>query len=339
MACGAIYESPRSTHVLASRWRLLALWAAIQCFQRPARRKLSLNQIRSLVICPSTQCSSLSEHVQAPALTRRTDRKYLCSSNTPLLDATQGKRQRSGPLLDERIWPPTRRPIPSARQIGPAGKSSMARRWCDAAHELNVPFERQYRTCRMRGDPHVEQQSDSPCATAFGTMIVAVALVRSGDRPDRPPRAPPAPARSSPTRRCRPKRSSNAAQTLTVRAAPGARYQPLYKKGDPLPVGNPAQRGRAADRVSAELFRRKLSNPDAARHCSGPRHEMGVDVTKARTSMLVLDGTVGVTNRRLNQLWSSPKGRASISLRPTRPRSENAGERARVRALLSRFGE
>ena len=25
-------------------------------------------------------------------------------------------------------------------------------------------------------------------------------------------------------------------QTLTVRPAPGARYQPLYKKGDPLPV-------------------------------------------------------------------------------------------------------
>src|SRR3984957_8152801 len=26
-------------------------------------------------------------------------------------------------------------------------------------------------------------------------------------------------------------------ENLTVRATPGARYQPLYKKGDPLPVG------------------------------------------------------------------------------------------------------
>ena len=65
-------------------------------------------------------------------------------------------------------------------------------------------------------------------------------------------------------------------ENLTVRAAPGARYQPLYKKGDPLPVAIRLNDGALLIEFHpASQMGRRLSNSDAARHCRGPRHEMG----------------------------------------------------------------
>jgi hypothetical protein len=105
-------------------------------------------------------------------------------------------------------------------------------------------------------------------------------------------------------------------ETLTVHPAPGARYRPLYKKGDPLPVG---------------------IRPLAIAAVRGTK--WAVDVAKARTSVLVLDGAVGVTNRRLNQYVIVTEGEG-VDITPTDTSTvQKTWGYARVRALLSRFGE
>ena len=63
-----------------------------------------------------------------------------------------------------------------------------------------------------------------------------------------------------------------------------------------------------------------------------------VDVTKARTSVLVLYGAVGVTNRRLNQYVILSEGEGvDITPADTSTVQKPWGE-ARKRALLARFG-
>ena len=64
-----------------------------------------------------------------------------------------------------------------------------------------------------------------------------------------------------------------------------------------------------------------------------------MEVTRARTSTLVLSGTVAVTNRRLNQFVVLNEGEG-VDITPTDTSmvQKRWGE-ARVRALLSRFGE
>ncbi len=128
-------------------------------------------------------------------------------------------------------------------------------------------------------------------------------------------------------------------ETLTVRAAQGTRYQPLYKKGDPLPVGlrlndgalliefHPARPG--------EKF--QILTPLAIAAVRGTKWAM--EVTRARTSTLVLSGAVAVTNRRLNEYVVLTEGQG-VDITPTDTSmvQKTWGE-ARVRALLSRFGE
>ena len=64
-----------------------------------------------------------------------------------------------------------------------------------------------------------------------------------------------------------------------------------------------------------------------------------VDVTKLRTSVLVLSGAVGVTNRRLNQYVILTEGEGvDIAAADTSTVQKPWGQ-ARIRALLSRFGE
>ena len=108
---------------------------------------------------------------------------------------------------------------------------------------------------------------------------------------------------------CRPKRSCSAAQTLTVRPAQGARYQPLYKKGDPLPVAIRLNDGALLIEYHPASPKEKFQilTPLAIAAVRGTKWAM--DVTKAQTSTLVLDGAVAVTNRRLNQYRRS-HGRA-----------------------------
>ena len=64
-----------------------------------------------------------------------------------------------------------------------------------------------------------------------------------------------------------------------------------------------------------------------------------MEVAKARTSVLVLAGAVGVTNRRLNQYVILTEGEG-VDITPTDTSmvQKRWGD-ARVRALLSRFGE
>ena len=128
-------------------------------------------------------------------------------------------------------------------------------------------------------------------------------------------------------------------ETLTVRPAQGARYQPLFKKGDPLPVGIRLNEGALLIEYHPASPQEKFQilTPLAIAAVRGTKWAM--DVTKAQTSTLVLNGAVAVTNRRLNQFVVLTEGQG-VDITPTDTSvvQKTWGE-ARVRALLSRFGE
>ena len=128
-------------------------------------------------------------------------------------------------------------------------------------------------------------------------------------------------------------------ETLTVRPAQGARYQPLYKKGDPLPVGIRLNEGALLIEYHPASPQEKFQilTPLAIAAVRGTKWAM--DVTKAQTSTLVLNGAVAVTNRRLNKYVVLTEGQG-VDITPTDTSmvQKTWGE-ARVRALLSRFGE
>jgi FecR protein len=126
---------------------------------------------------------------------------------------------------------------------------------------------------------------------------------------------------------------------LTVRATEGARYQPLYKKGDPLPMGIRLNDGALLIEFHPAKPQEKFQilTPLAIAAVRGTKWAM--DVTKAQTSTLVLNGAVAVTNRRLNKYVVLTEGQG-VDITPTDTTvvQKTWGE-ARVRALLSRFGE
>ena len=128
-------------------------------------------------------------------------------------------------------------------------------------------------------------------------------------------------------------------ETLTVRPAQGARYQPLFKKGDPLPVGIRLNEGALLIEYHPASPQEKFQilTPLAIAAVRGTKWAM--DVTKAQTSTLVLNGAVAVTNRRLNKFVILTEGQG-VDITPTDTSvvQKTWGE-ARVRALLSRFGE
>jgi hypothetical protein len=127
--------------------------------------------------------------------------------------------------------------------------------------------------------------------------------------------------------------------TLTVHPAQGARYQPLFKKGDPLPVGIRLTDGALLIEYHPARPNEKFQilTPLAIAAVRGTKWAM--DVTKAQTSTLVLNGVVAVTNRRLNQFVVLAEGQG-VDITPTDTSLvlKTWGEE-RVRALLSRFGE
>ncbi len=127
--------------------------------------------------------------------------------------------------------------------------------------------------------------------------------------------------------------------SLTVRPAQGARYQPLYKKGDPLPVGIRLTEGALLIEFHPASAQEKFQilTPLAIAAVRGTKWAM--DVTRAQTSTLVLAGAVAVTNRRLNEYVVLTQGQGvDITPADTTIVQKQWGE-ARVRALLSRFGE
>jgi hypothetical protein len=126
---------------------------------------------------------------------------------------------------------------------------------------------------------------------------------------------------------------------LTVRAAQGTNYRPLYKKGDPLPVGIRLDNGALLIEFQRSMGREdfQILTPLAIAAVRGTK--WAVDVTKARSSVLVLDGSVGVTNRRLNQYVIVTEGEG-VDITPTDTSTvQKTWGYARVRALLARFGE
>ena len=128
-------------------------------------------------------------------------------------------------------------------------------------------------------------------------------------------------------------------KALTVRPAPGTRYQPLYKKGDPLPVAIRLNDGALLIEYHPASPKDKFQilTPLAIAAVRGTKWAM--DVTKARTSTLVVTGAVAVTNRRLNQFVVLTEGQG-VDITPTDTSMvRERGETSRVRALLSRFGE
>jgi FecR protein len=128
-------------------------------------------------------------------------------------------------------------------------------------------------------------------------------------------------------------------QTLTVRPAPGADYQALYKKGGPLPVGIRLNDGALLIEFHPAKPNDKFQilTPVAIAAVRGTKWAM--DVTKAQTSALVLNGVVAVTNRRLNQFVVLREGQGvDITPTDTSLAPKTWGDE-RVRALLSRFGE
>jgi hypothetical protein len=128
-------------------------------------------------------------------------------------------------------------------------------------------------------------------------------------------------------------------ETLTVRAAPGARYQPLYKKGDPVPVGLRLNDGALLVEFHPARPQEKFQilTPLAIAAVRGTKWAM--EVVPGRTSTLVLSGAVAVTNRRLNEYVILTQGQGvDITAGDTSIVQRLWGE-ARIRALLSRFGE
>ena len=128
-------------------------------------------------------------------------------------------------------------------------------------------------------------------------------------------------------------------QNLTVRPAPGTNYQPLYKKGDPLPVAIRLNDGALLIEYHPASPNEKFQilTPLAIAAVRGTKWAM--DVTKAQTSTLVVTGAVAVTSRRLNEFVILTAGQG-VDITPTDTSvvARTWGDE-RVRALLSRFGE
>ncbi len=90
-------------------------------------------------------------------------------------------------------------------------------------------------------------------------------------------------------------------QELTVHPAHGTRYQPVFKAGQQLPTAIRLNDGALLIEFhpSGQQNEFQILTPLAIAAVRGTKWAM--EVAAARTSTLVLDGSVAVTNRRLNQ--------------------------------------
>jgi ferric-dicitrate binding protein FerR (iron transport regulator) len=127
--------------------------------------------------------------------------------------------------------------------------------------------------------------------------------------------------------------------SLTVQPAPGTRYRPITKPGQPLPAAVRLDDGALLIefRPSIQEQEFQILTPLAVAAVRGTKWAM--EVSPARTSTLVLAGAVAVTNRRLNEYVILTEGEGvDITPSDTAIVQKRWGD-ARVRALLSRFGE
>jgi hypothetical protein len=127
--------------------------------------------------------------------------------------------------------------------------------------------------------------------------------------------------------------------SLTVQPAHGTRYRPIYNAGDPLPAAIRLDDGALLIEFHPSPQREdfQILTPLAVAAVRGTKWAM--EVSPARTSTLVLAGAVAVTNRRLNEYVILREGEGvDITPSDTTIVQKRWGD-ARVRALLSRFGE
>ena len=127
--------------------------------------------------------------------------------------------------------------------------------------------------------------------------------------------------------------------SLTVQPAHGTHYRPITKAGQPLPAAIRLDDGALLIEFhpSPQQEDFQILTPLAVAAVRGTKWAM--EVSPARTSTLVLAGAVAVTNRRLNEYVILREGEGvDITPSDTTIVQKRWGD-ARVRALLSRFGE
>jgi hypothetical protein len=127
--------------------------------------------------------------------------------------------------------------------------------------------------------------------------------------------------------------------SLTVQPAHGTHYRPITKAGQPLPAAIRLDDGALLIEFhpSPQQEDFQILTPLAVAAVRGTKWAM--EVSLARTSTLVLAGAVGVTNRRLNQYVILREGEGvDVTPSDTTIVQKRWGD-ARVRALLSRFGQ
>jgi hypothetical protein len=128
-------------------------------------------------------------------------------------------------------------------------------------------------------------------------------------------------------------------QELTVRPAHATGYRPIYKAGQQLPATIQLNSGALLIEFNPSDVQKdfQILTPLAIAAVRGTKWAM--EVSPAKTSTLVLSGAVAVTNRRLNEYVVLTDGQG-VDITPTDTSMvQKQWGQARVRALLSRFGE
>ncbi len=179
---------------------------------------------------------------------------------------------------------------------------------------------------------------------SYGRKLFAAGLIATGLIMSAPPgaqvvRAAGAGCALIPNERDPSEKILQCGQELTVRPAHGTRYRPVFKAGQQLPTAIQLNDGALLIEFhpSGQLNEFQILTPLAIAAVRGTKWAM--EAAPARTSTLVLDGSVAVTNRRLNQYVVLTTGQG-VDITPSDTSMvQKQWKEARIRALLSRFGE
>jgi hypothetical protein len=128
-------------------------------------------------------------------------------------------------------------------------------------------------------------------------------------------------------------------ESLTVQPAPGTRYRMITKPGHPFPAGARLDDGALLIEFhpTAQDGDFQILTPLAIAAVRGTKWAM--EVSRGKTSTLVLNGAVAVTSRRLNQYVILTAGQGVDIAEGDTSLVQKQWGQARVRALLARFGQ
>ena len=183
------------------------------------------------------------------------------------------------------------------------------------------------------------KREPTPGRKLFAALLVATGLIGSTLSGAQVARAAGGGCALVPNERDPSEKILQCGQELTVRPAHGTRYRPVFKAGQQLPTAIQLNDGALLIEFhpSGQQNEFQILTPLAIAAVRGTKWAM--EVAPARTSTLVLDGSVAVTSRRLNQYVVLTEGQGvDISPSDMSMVQKQWGE-ARVRALLARFGE